>query len=193
MAIRLLGGRARGFVLQTPPESITRPTAILLKRRLFDWRQDWSELCFVDLCAGSGSMGLEALSRGAARVWLNELNRTAFRVLEKNVTEYRHKQLSESAQELVVTQLDFRRVLEKLAASTWNAANVVIYFDPPYEAHELYAQFWDAVPGLACELWVESDNLKGVKLADQRQHLSSLVKEVEQGQHWVLVGKPLSR
>lgn len=138
-------------------------------------------------------MGLEALSRGASRVWLNEMNRTAFRVLEKNVAEYRHKQMTDSTQELVATQLDFRRVLEKLAASNWNATSVVVYFDPPYEAHDLYAQFWDAVRGLECEFWVESDNLKGVKLADQRQHLSSLVKEVEQGQHWVLVGKSLSR
>ena len=190
MAIRLLGGRARGFVLQTPPENITRPTAILLKRRLFDWRQDWSGECFIDLCAGSGSMGLEALSRGAAHVWLNEINKTAFRVLEKNVELWKKQQGLEE-QELTLTQLDFRKVLEKLHTSGQFAGkDVVIYFDPPYEQKELYAAFRQASQGLPMEVWVESDDLKGVKLAEEREHLSSVVKEVTQGSHWVLVGRP---
>lgn len=190
MAIRLLGGRARGFVLQTPPENITRPTAILLKRRLFDWRQDWSGECFIDLCAGSGSMGLEALSRGASRVWLNEINKTAFRVLEKNVEQWKNQQGLDD-QLLTITQLDFRKVLEKLSASSQFAdKEVVVYFDPPYEQKELYAAFWQASQGLPFEVWVESDELKGVKLADAREHLSAVVKEVTQGSHWVLVGRP---
>ncbi len=194
MAIRLLGGQARGFVLQTPPEEITRPTAILLKRRLFDWRQDWSEWSFVDLCAGSGSMGLEALSRGARQVWLNELNKTAYRVLAKNVERWQEQVTMEEGQTLNLTQLDFRKVIEKIKQQpSFNHGQVVLFFDPPYEQKQLYQQFWEAVQGLYVEVWVESDNLKGVKLNQQTEHLSSLVKEVEQGQHWVLVGKPLSR
>jgi 16S rRNA (guanine966-N2)-methyltransferase len=162
----------------------------MLKRRLFDWRQDWSGECFVDLCAGSGSMGLEALSRGASHVWLNEINKTAYRVLEKNVEQWKSQQgLIE--QRLTITQLDFRKVLDKLhTSSEFASREVVIYFDPPYEQKDLYLDFWRASQGLDMEVWVESDELKGVKLAEQRQHLSSVVKEIAQGSHWVLVGRP---
>ena len=190
MALQLLGGRARGFVLQTPPEDITRPTAVLLKRRLFDWRQSWQGLSFVDLCAGSGSMGLEALSRGADVVWLNEINKHAQRVLQKNVGEWHTKQGLLAGESLQVFQLDFRKLLERVRqdARLMNE-NTVLFFDPPWEEHALYRAFWEAVRGFPGEVWVESDNQKGVALEEQRQHLHSVVKEVVHGQHWVLVGR----
>lgn len=190
MAINILGGKARGFILQVPPESITRPTAVMLKRRLFDWRQDWSGLSFVDLCAGSGAMGLEALSRGAQRVWLNEPNRTAAKVLEQNVARYREKIGLELDQELIVTQKPFASFLKHWPTPQ---SGVVLYFDPPYEKHALYAEFWEMAHGLDSEVWVESDEQKGVKLIEQRQHLSEVIKEVSQGSHWMLVGRVSSR
>lgn len=185
MALNILGGKARGFTLQVPPESITRPTSVMLKRRLFDWRQDWSAHNFADLCAGSGAMGLEALSRGARQVWLNEPNRQALKVLEQNVARYREKIGLDEGQQVLVSSKPFGLFLKH-----WTGASPesVVYLDPPYEKHALYGEFWESVQGLSSEIWVESDQLKGVRLEDQRQHLSEIIKEVTQGSHWILVG-----
>lgn len=189
MAISLIGGRARGFQLHSPPESITRPTSVLLKRRLFDWRQHWHDYKFVDLCAGSGSMGLEALSRGASEVWLNEINKNAMRVLEKNVDNFKSKMGLQEGEQIYLSQLDYRKFLAKLASSpsAWGE-DVVLFFDPPYEEHQLYAELWSHLQDFKGEIWIESDEKKGVSLAAQRQHLN-VIKEVTQGQHWLLVGK----
>lgn len=185
MAIQILGGKARGFTLQVPSASITRPTSVMLRRRLYDWRQSWDGRDFVDLCAGSGAMGLEALSRGARTVWLNEPNRQALKVLEQNVAKYREKVGLDDGQALHVSSRPFEAFLPQLALS--EAATV--YFDPPYERRELYEAFWALAPNLAAELWIESDNLKGLKLTQGRERLSAVVKEVLQGDHWVLVGR----
>ncbi len=191
MAVQLLGGEAKGFTLEVPPETITRPTAVLLKRRLFDWRQDWRGWSFADLCAGSGSMGFEALSRGAEEVWLNESHRQAFRVLEKNVIRWRERYGGDNLQ---LSQLDFVAAVERLRARLpADGENCVLFFDPPYEDHRAYERFWETVRGFAGEVWVESDEQKGVSLASQRQHLSASVKEVVQGSRWMLVGRPLPR
>jgi 16S rRNA (guanine966-N2)-methyltransferase len=194
MAMQILGGRGRGFVLQAPPEDITRPTGVLLKRRLFDWRQDWEGHNFLDLCAGSGSMGIEALSRGAQHVWLNELHKVSHRVLSKNVENWQQKQGLDEGQTLEMLQLDFLAALKRLRSDPRvENENTVIFFDPPWERHAMYAAFWEAVRGFPGEVWVESDDQKGVALAEQRQHLSSIVKEVQQGKHWVLAGRALPR
>ena len=189
MAISLIGGRARGFKLQSPPESTTRPTSILLKRRLFDWRQHWHGYQFIDLCAGSGSMGLEALSRGAQEIWLNEINKNAMRVLEKNVSNFKEKMGLEEGESIHLSQLDFRKCLSQICTHplAWGEKSV-IFFDPPYEEHHLYHDLWSHLSGFKGEIWIESDEQKGVSLAAQRQHLK-VIKEVTQGQHWLLVGK----
>ncbi len=189
MAISLLGGRARGFQLQAPPENITRPTSVLLKRRLFDWRQHWQDYVFVDLCAGSGSMGLEALSRGASEIWLNEMNRVAQRVLEKNVAQFKQKMGLLEGEIIHQSTLDYRKLLQQLSSHprAWGEG-AVLFFDPPYEEHQLYHELWDHLKGFQGEIWIESDEQKGVSLAAQRQQLK-VIKEVSQGQHWLLVGK----
>ena len=67
MSLRVLGGKFKGRPIEVP-SSGTRLTSVLLKRRLFDALQSLEGYHFVDLCAGSGAVGLEALSRGADSV-----------------------------------------------------------------------------------------------------------------------------
>lgn len=189
MAVHILGGKARGFPLDTPPENITRPTAVLLRRRLFDWRQHWEGWHFVDLCAGSGAMGFEALSRGAAGVVLNEAHKTAYRVLERNRGKW-DERFSEGPLARL-RQGPFQALLGRLAEVVPREAwpQTVLFFDPPYEEHALYEEFWRLVQDFPGEVWLESDRLKGPALEAQRQHLSGPVKEVWQGDHWILVGR----
>src|SRR5687767_5614459 len=91
MSLRILGGKAKGLPLLLPPEGITRPTSSLLRRRPFDFRQDWDGWCFVDLCAGSGSMGLEAWSRGARQVLLVEAHPKVLDLLGRNLAALKER------------------------------------------------------------------------------------------------------
>ena len=77
MSISILGGVAKGAKLATPSSHNTRPTSVLLKRRLFDSHQSFEGIEFYDICAGSGSMGIEAMSRGAEKVIFVESNQMA--------------------------------------------------------------------------------------------------------------------
>ena len=89
MSIRILGGLGKGHVLEVPPENITRPTSVMLRRKLFDRYQDISDYTFIDICAGSGAMGLEAISRGAKKVIFIENSQKALSILKKNIKSIR--------------------------------------------------------------------------------------------------------
>ncbi len=84
--MRIIGGEFRGRLIQAPPGSGTRPMLDRVRQALFSWM---GERCdgerVLDLFSGSGSLGLEALSRGAASARFVERDPRAFRVLEGNL------------------------------------------------------------------------------------------------------------
>jgi 16S rRNA (guanine966-N2)-methyltransferase len=81
--VRIIAGKYRGRQLSCPPE-VTRPTLDRVREALFSILGDLSGQCVVDLYAGSGALGLEALSRGARHVTLVEADRRAAQVIRKN-------------------------------------------------------------------------------------------------------------
>ena len=84
---RIIAGAASGIPLASVRGSDTRPTTDRTKEALFSWLQsrDWCEDTVVlDLYAGSGALGLEALSRGARSATLVERDRTALEVCRRN-------------------------------------------------------------------------------------------------------------
>lgn len=89
---RIISGAARGRTLKVPAKG-TRPTSDRVRESLFSALQsrlladglDWDDICVLDLYAGSGALGLEALSRGAREVWLVESNRAASAVITSNI------------------------------------------------------------------------------------------------------------
>ena len=85
--MHLHAGRFKGRVLLGPPAgSSTRPITGLAKKSLFDTLADWMpEAVAVDLYCGTGSMGLEALSRGARRVAFGEMDRRVLERLRRNI------------------------------------------------------------------------------------------------------------
>jgi 16S rRNA (guanine966-N2)-methyltransferase len=141
MSVKILGGVARGFALATPKVSTTRPTSVMLKRKIFDSIQDFSQSIFIDLCAGSGSIGFEAASRGAEKTILVENNFKCLQTLKSN-----SKMI---AQKFSISNIE----IVKQDAIAWLRANqnltypgkVYIFFDPPYELIDLYDAFFDLV------------------------------------------------
>ena len=82
--LRIGAGERRGLRIQAPPG--IRPTSGRLREALFDiWSSRLPGAVFLDLFAGSGAVGIEAVSRGAARAVLVESSREALAVLEGNV------------------------------------------------------------------------------------------------------------
>ena len=85
--MRIIAGKARGKKLLTLPGEDTRPTLERIKQSLFSALQfELEGRRVLDLFAGSGQLGLEALSRGAEYCWFNDLNPKALEVVKKNIS-----------------------------------------------------------------------------------------------------------
>lgn len=85
--MRIIGGQASGRRLAPLTGSQTRPTGDRVREALFNiWQGRVPEANFLDAYAGTGAVGLEALSRGASRAVFCEPNRAALKTLKQNVT-----------------------------------------------------------------------------------------------------------
>jgi 16S rRNA (guanine966-N2)-methyltransferase len=192
MTIQILGGKAKGFSLKVKPVDGLRPTSVLLRRRLFDWRQHWGGWQFIDLCAGTGAMAFEAWSRGADQVWMNEMESGAYRSLQQAVNDIQKKYQSQG--QIKLTQLSFERSLDLFWTHYKNLDQesknqTVLYFDPPYEQKEMYLIFTQAVKNASYsgEIWIESDSQKGISLKDLETLLGPSQKQVSQSSQMMLV------
>ena len=134
--VRIIGGSWRSRVLEFPDAADLRPTPDRVRETLFNWLgQDLSGLSCLDLFAGSGALGFEALSRGAASVVMVERDPAALRALRENARKL-------DAASLTVVRGD---ALE--FAGQTRARFDVVFVDPPYRL-ELQAAALSVVRGL---------------------------------------------
>lgn len=172
MAVNILGGKLKGLSLRVPKGDVVRPTSVLLRRRIFDSHQDFSEEIFIDACAGTGAVGFEAWSRGAAKVILVEPNRSVFNCIKQNISTVSTRfkdELNERPIECVASTVEkwFDRFLTLYSGlSEQEQENTIFFFDPPYELIDLYEKIlFDKFSGdwYRGEIWIESDTQKGKK------------------------------
>jgi 16S rRNA (guanine(966)-N(2))-methyltransferase RsmD len=83
--MRIIGGEAKGRTLHFPSGSKERPTSDFLREALFNLLGSLQDKTFLDLFAGSGSVGLEAVSRGAQGVFFVEKNQHLVEVIKRNI------------------------------------------------------------------------------------------------------------
>src|SRR5262249_35459421 len=118
----------KGHNLRTPTGLDVRPTSDRLRETLFNILASRIEGAqFLDICAGSGAVGIEALSRGASQVTLIEASRRAVRVIYENIE---HCRIDEDAEVLF---FDAMTALKQL--SHRNKRFDIVYFDPPYQSN----------------------------------------------------------
>lgn len=87
-AVRIIGGRFKGRRIPVPPEGV-RPTPDRVRETVFNWLMPWiAETRCLDMFAGTGALGIEALSRGAAAVVFIERDRRAADQIKKVLTEF---------------------------------------------------------------------------------------------------------
>lgn len=140
MSVFILGGKAKGLEIPLPANINFRPTSVMLRRKIFDSKQLWEGHQFIDLCAGSGVMGFEALSRGASQIYLNDSSTQQFKML-KIIKDLWCKKFPEDFPHIHLSNLDvlkFSATIE-VKNKTW------FFFDPPYENEKLYLQFFHMI------------------------------------------------
>lgn len=122
--MRVIAGKARRLPLKTPSGMDTRPTTDRIKETLFNMLQDeLYEVNFLDLFSGSGGIGIEALSRGAAKAWFVEQNRNAAAVIQENLA-FTH--LNDQAEVMVTSAVSAIMMLQG------SVKFHVVFMDPPY-------------------------------------------------------------
>jgi 16S rRNA (guanine(966)-N(2))-methyltransferase RsmD len=126
MTLRIVAGKFKGRTLKAPKTNSTRPTQGMLREAVFNICQmEVPDARFLDLFAGSGAMGLEALSRGASHATFVEQNRQAATCIRENIAT-----LELDAQSTVIPA-DAARAIAILAKQS--AQFDIVYIDPPYD------------------------------------------------------------
>jgi 16S rRNA (guanine966-N2)-methyltransferase len=129
--MRIIAGTHKNRALATPKGLQTRPTASKLRQALFNICQGYiQEALFLDLFAGSGAMGLEALSRGAQKAVFVDSNKEAVKCIYTNLKEFNMEERAE------VVSGDVFRAIDQLIKKGYQFD--IIYADPPYEKRDMH-------------------------------------------------------
>src|SRR5437660_4964704 len=123
--MRVIAGNYRRRTLRSPPSMQVRPTSDRLRETLFNVLAPRIEgVRFLDLCAGSGAVGIEALSRGAAHVTLVDRSRRMCGLIETNLDLCR---APEDQTDLAMSDAaEFLRQTISRQSGSWD----VVFFDP---------------------------------------------------------------
>ncbi|MBE2182593.1 MAG: 16S rRNA (guanine(966)-N(2))-methyltransferase RsmD [Anaerolineae bacterium] len=128
MSLRVIGGSARGKRLKLVPGDSTRPIMDRVKEALFNIiGMDILDATILDLFAGTGSVAIEALSRGAAHAVMLDLDRNAIQTIQAN---------------LAATGFTDQAVVRRIDAFSFLAATPNQSFDYIYIAPPQYKEFW---------------------------------------------------
>lgn len=126
--IRIIGGSFKGRTIYTPRTHLTRPGTAALRKAVFDiCRNDIENANFLDLFAGSGAFGIEALSRGAKHSTFVDKGKLAIACIKKNIT---------------LLQLETQSTIFSTTYEIWYKKNTtffdIVYASPPYPEIHLY-------------------------------------------------------
>ena len=176
--MRIIGGSKKGFPLKHPKAANVRPTTDMIKEALFNILQPIEGKTFLDLFAGTGNVGIEALSRGASQVVFIEKNIGLARSIKDLA-----KQLGFEGNARVIS-MDVKKGLLQL--STPNIKFDYVFIDPPYQK----ALISDTIEGIDQSGLLAQDSLivvqhskrepvhltdKGYSLEDQRTYGDSML------------------
>ncbi len=191
--MRVISGTARGRKLKKVPGDSTRPIMDRVKENLFNLlRDEIADLRWLDLFAGTGQVGIEALSRGAAEVVFIDTVQVAIRTIEANL---RHTQLAENG---IVIRSDafayLKRGGKRLVPSSdyfqsaeWEPFDLIYVAPPQYQ--RLWVQALQQIDKTTSDLLTEDGivvvqidpkeseelTLKNLSIYDQRKYGNTLL------------------
>ncbi|NOT58722.1 MAG: 16S rRNA (guanine(966)-N(2))-methyltransferase RsmD [Acidobacteria bacterium] len=174
--MRIIAGQYKGRRLKTLDGLQVRPTSDRLRETVFNiLAPRIVEARVLDLCAGSGAMGIEALSRGAAFVTFIEQNRRAHQTISDNL---KHCGIIDSVR---VINRDALTALKYLGEH--GAQFDLMYFDPPYDAEVYSPVLWLIAKSrlLAADGWLLVEHRRSSPLPESYGALSRF-RELPQGE-----------
>jgi len=126
--MRVISGKARGKKLIAPESEKTRPTLDRVKEAMFNKIQfEVRDAVCLDLFAGTGALGLEALSRGARKTVFCDESKDAIKIIKKNI------EITRNIENSVIINNDYNWALESLKKQ--NEKFDIIFLDPPYKTN----------------------------------------------------------
>lgn len=122
--IRIIQGLYKGRSLKIPDSKITRPTMNIVRQAIFNIIQfDIKNTVCLDLFSGSGALGIEALSRGAKKVYFNDVDKTIYKLILDNLNSIKIKK-----EDFQLDNLDYLSWIKKYTGSKLD----IVFLDPPY-------------------------------------------------------------
>lgn len=183
--MRVIAGTYRSRSLLAPRGAATRPTSDRLRETLFNILAPRVEGCrFADLYAGTGAVGIEALSRGAAHVWFAERAAPALAAIRANLKAL------QITQGLALEERGAGALLERLAKAAGSGGGSelldVVFLDPPWEAAAEYVATLDLLGSarggmvLAPNALVIAEHSSKLPLAERYGNLAQM-RSLKQG------------
>ncbi len=128
--MRVIAGTARSIPLVTPEGMDTRPTTDRIKETLFNVLQfELANSCFLDIFAGSGAIGIEALSRGSEKAFFIDSSRQAAACIEKNIKKCHFESKCSLIQSEAVSGLN----KFNMGYNKEDFDRLIVFMDPPYD------------------------------------------------------------
>lgn len=151
--IKIIAGHFRGKILEARILPTTRPTKAIVRESVFNTIAPFLRgKIFVEVFAGYGSMGFEALSRGVEKVIFLEKDKLAFSVLQKNIALF-----TSESHKILAKNVDSFEVLGTMLGESQSA---IFYFDPPFgENGEFYKRIFEILDSAIKKDLCESHDL----------------------------------
>ena len=148
--IRIIAGKYRGKKLYMNDKETTRSTKQILKESVFNSLQ-WEvpDSSWVEMFSGVGSIGLEAISRGAKKSYFIEKDPEAAKVLKKNIDSLKEEDAKKCE---IILGNAFERVWDVIEDLKRNKDKAFFYFDPPFAIREGFEDIYEKVANLIKQL-----------------------------------------
>lgn len=168
MVTKILSGQYKGKTLHLPSKETTRSSKGIVLESFFNTIQfEIIDATFVELFAGSGSIGLEALSRGAKKVFFMEKERAALKILHQNIRQ------TDPVRCKVFSGDTFSNIAGVIASLSKEGVPAYFYIDPPFsirEGHEqIYIQTMNLIRSIPPEIvkFIILEHMTGLELPEQ--------------------------
>ena len=173
---RVIFGRLKHRIIDLPSINTTKSTTDALKESLFNclihrFQIDFSEWTVIDLFAGSGALGIESASLGSNQVLFFENNRTAYNIIQSNITNLNLKNIS------YVLRTKVENINLNIIKKYINNNKILVFMDPPYKEINLLKRqinrFIEAFKYNELLIVVETNNPQELKIYNPIHQLNN--------------------